>query len=65
MIRSVFNVWKRCVFLPFDGSIIVVYFGTQKLVVLSIEGKYTTLRLTAINFCCEFDVQGQFSVSKN
>jgi len=62
--RSVCNVWKRCVFLPFYVSISVVYFGTQKLVVLSVEGKYITLRPTAINLCCKFDIEDQFNVSK-
>ena len=58
-------MWKWCVFLPFNVSIIVLCFGTQKLVVLSMEGKYITLRPTAINVGCEFDVEGQISVSEN
>ena len=64
VIRSVCKAWKWCVFLPFDVSKIAVYFGTQKLVVLSMEGKYITFGLTAVNLCCESDVEGQFSVSK-
>ena len=57
-------MWKRCVFLSFDVSIRVVCFGTQKLVVLSMEGMYITLRPTAINLCCKFNVEDQFSVSE-
>jgi hypothetical protein len=58
-------VWKLCVFLPFDVTTRVVHFGTRKLVVLSMQGKYTTLRPTATNICWKFDVEGQFSVSRN
>jgi len=42
----------------------VVCFGTQKLVVWSMEGMYITLRPTAISLCCKFNVEDQFIVSK-
>ena len=43
----------------------VLCFGTQKLVVLSVESKYITLTPTTINLRFKFDVEGQISVSKN